>query len=639
MVQEGKLAAVLSEFARTLVTEFPIQGILDHLVERIVDVLPVTGVGVTLISPGLAPQYVAASNPAALRFEQLQTAVGQGPCLLAYQSGAAVTVPDLAADTRFPQFAPPAMAAGLAAVFTFPLHHGEGRLGALDLYRDTPGLLDERDLAAAQILADVASAYLINAQSREDAQQASDQFRSSSLHDSLTGLPNRVLLQQRLEHASQRAERSGTFAGVLFVDLDQFKAVNDTHGHEVGDQMLRAVAERLASVVRPGDTLARMYGDEFVFLCEDLSSVAEVEALAERVVRAFDQPFVLPGRDELRLAVSASVGLAYAGPGEDISHQLVIDADAAMYQAKRGGGANHQVIDLRVTHEVNDRKNLRRDMQAAFAGEGLDLAYQPLVRVADGQLTGVESLLRWTDPFRGAVPARTMINIAEQDGLMAQLGTWVLTRACADYAGWTRRHPGIRLDLSVNVSVHQLMGPGFGAMVGAVLEETGVDPGAVVLEMTEGLFIDDTERAMTVLDDLKSLGVRLALDDFGTGYSGLSHLRQFAIDIVKLDQSVIAKVGDEPDGTELIGALAHLAHVLGLTVAAEGVETEVQAAAISAAGCDIAQGFLYAHPMPDAEMAALLDTHAQQPVHLPRAANGGGSASTRSGQLTGGQQT
>ncbi len=617
VVQEGKLAAVLSEFARTLVTDFPIQGILDHLVERIVEVLPVTGAGVTLISPGLAPKYVAASNPAALRFEQLQTEVGQGPCLLAYESGEAVVVPDLSDDERFSVFAPPAMAAGLAAVFTFPLHHGEGRLGSLDLYRDTPGLLDQRDLAAAQTLADVAAAYLINAQSREDAQQASDQFRSSSLHDSLTGLPNRVLLQQRLEHASQRAERSRSFAGVLFVDLDQFKAVNDTHGHEVGDQLLRAVAERLSSVVRPGDTLARLYGDEFVFLCEDLPSADEVEALAARVVESFAEPFVLPNTDELLLVVTASVGLAFAGPGEEISHRLVVDADAAMYQAKRRGGRSHQVIDLRAGNEVSDRKNLRRDLQAAFAQDELDLAYLPIVRADDGRLTGVEALLRWTDPFRGPVPARTMINLAEQDGLIVQIGAWVLRRACTDHVALLSKRPGDTLDLSVNVSAHELMGPGFSAAVETILDQTAMDPAALILEMTEGIFIDDTDRAITVLADLKALGVRLALDDFGTGYSGLAHLRRFPVDIVKIDPSFMSGVESQPAGSELIGAVTNLAHVLGLAVTAEGIETDVQRKEIEEVGCNFAQGFLYARPMPHRDLAALLSAHEGQALHLP----------------------
>jgi GAF domain-containing protein len=228
MVNEDKLSAVLSEFARTLITDFPIQGILDHLVTRIVEILPVTSAGVTLITPGSAPHYIAASDDAALRYEQLQTLVGQGPCVAAFETGGAVSVADLSNDTRFPLFAPAAVAAGLAAVFTFPLRHGDGRLGALDLYRDSPGTLDDEDMAAAQTLADVAAAYLLNAQARDAAQAASDGFQHDALHDPLTGLPNRLLLHERLEHTTCRARRSHTHSAILFADIDRFKQVNDT---------------------------------------------------------------------------------------------------------------------------------------------------------------------------------------------------------------------------------------------------------------------------------------------------------------------------------------------------------------------------------------------------------------------------
>jgi len=238
VVEEEKLSSVLTDFAHTMATDFPIQAILDHLVERIVEVLPVTAAGVTLISDGNPPHYIAASDESALRFERLQTEVGQGPCLEAYHSGTAVAIADLSTDDRFPQFRPVALAAGLVAVFAFPLRHSDGRLGALDLYRATPGPLDEDDMAAAQTLADVAAAYLVNAQSREDARATSDSYRHSASHDPLTGLPNRALLLQRIQHAALRGRRSHTHAAVLFVDLDRFKRVNDTYGHQVGDELL-----------------------------------------------------------------------------------------------------------------------------------------------------------------------------------------------------------------------------------------------------------------------------------------------------------------------------------------------------------------------------------------------------------------
>ena len=269
VVARDELSDVLSEFAQTMVTDFPIQKILDHLVKRIVDIMPITSAGVTLIAPGLQPRYVAASDESALRFEKLQTELGEGPCLAAYSTGEPVAVADLNSEDRFPRFAPRALQSGLTAVFTFPLHHEYARLGALDLYRDTPGALSEELMSTAQTLADVAAAYLINAQARADLQDSSDQSREASLHDGLTGLPNRVLLLQLLSHAFRGARRSGKTSAVFFVDLDQFKEVNDTHSHKVGDQLLVAVADRLRGLLRPGDSLARLSGDEFVILCEN----------------------------------------------------------------------------------------------------------------------------------------------------------------------------------------------------------------------------------------------------------------------------------------------------------------------------------------------------------------------------------
>lgn len=331
------LVDVLSEFAGTVLTEFSLREILDHLVVRVVELLPVTAAGVTLISPDLAPQEVAASSEAALRFERLQTELGQGPCVAAYQTRQLVSVPDLAGSHIFPAFGPPATQAGLAAVFAFPLRHGGGCLGALDVFRNTPGALTPQDLAVAQTLADVTTAYLLNAQARERALQSVDRFREIALHDPLTGLANRVLLEERLDHAASRVSRSGKVTAVLFADLDGFKQINDTYGHALGDEALVAVTARLLALVRPGDTLARVSGDEFVFLCEDLDHSSEVELLTERIEAAFAHPFELTGR---ALAIRASVGAAVSGPGEFVSTRLMRDADTAMYQAKRRAAAN-----------------------------------------------------------------------------------------------------------------------------------------------------------------------------------------------------------------------------------------------------------------------------------------------------------
>jgi len=333
-VREYDLSGVLTEFAMTLVTDYSTTEILDHLVTRIVEVLPVSSAGVTLIESGMEPRYVAASDDDALVFEQLQTDLAQGPCVESYLSGEPVTVPSLAEDDRFSTFGPAALAAGLVAVFAFPLHHGERRFGALDLYRSTEGPMDPAGMAAAQTMSNVVSAYLINAHARQRDAAHALEMQHVSTHDALTGLPNKVLLRERIEHAARRALRSKAPAAVVFIDLDDFKQVNDTHGHLMGDQVLRAVADRLRAAVRPGDTLARIYGDEFVLLCEDLQDGDDVRTVVERVKRAFDAPFAVG--DSL-MSVAASVGTASSGAGTEISEELVSAADRAMYSAKRRG--------------------------------------------------------------------------------------------------------------------------------------------------------------------------------------------------------------------------------------------------------------------------------------------------------------
>jgi diguanylate cyclase (GGDEF)-like protein len=602
-VDGDRLAALLSEFARTLISDFPIQGILDHLVESIVEVLPVTAAGVTLIAPGSDPHYIAASDDGALAYERLQTEYDEGPCTMAYESGEAVLVPDLAADGRFPLFGPAALGKGLRAAFAFPLRHHDGRLGALDLYREHAGSLTEREIASAQTLADVVAAYVINAQARDEARQASDRFRETSLRDPLTGLANRLLLNQRLEHAAKRAERSRTNAAVLFVDLDRFKDVNDSYGHQVGDDLLVAVALRLRELVRPGDTLARVSGDEFVVLAEDVHSPRDIEKLATRITEALGRPFLLGVRE---VGISASVGMAYAGPGEAITTQLLVNADTAMYQAKRKGGGLHQVIDLREAQQASDRSKLERDLNVAFAAHNLSVAYQPVIALTTGRIGGCEALLRWNHPDRGPIRTDDMISMAEENGLITELGAWVLERACRDHRQWRANHADGQLDLAVNVSVRQLMGQRFTELVSDVIETTGIAPSELVLEVTEGVFIRDAERALIVLGDLRELGIRLAIDDFGTGYSSLGYLRQFPVDILKIDQSFVAALGRDPNVTAIVASTTDLAHTLGLTVVAEGVETRDQCDALLSIGCDFGQGYFFHRAVPAIEIEQLL---------------------------------
>ncbi|MEA2670561.1 MAG: hypothetical protein QOG45_781 [Chloroflexota bacterium] len=603
MPSEQQLSNVLSEFARTMVTDFPIQGILDHMVLRIVDILPITAAGVTLIAPGARPRYLAASNASALRFEHLQTELGEGPCLEAYTTGDAVAVPNLQEERRFPSFVPRALAAGLVAVFTFPLRNADARLGALDLYRDTPGPLEPDTMTAAQTLADVVSAYLLNAQARADLQDSSDRAHEISRHDALTGLPNRLVLLERLEHAVLRGRRSVRMAAVLFIDLDQFKTVNDVHGHQVGDELLVAVADRLTKQLRPADTLARLSGDEFVVLCEDMSGRAEVDAIAARIGAALAESFVLSAGD---VHITASVGIAVADRGDHLPEEFLHDADVAMYQAKRKGGARHQVIDLGEQRTVDQRATLLRDLRHACPDGELRMEYQPIVTTVDGRIIGAEALLRWAHPSRGVVSPAMLIPLAEQSGLITEIGQWVLEQACLDLRRWRDHHQTDDLTVSVNVSAYQLMSPEFTATVEDVLLRTGTAPGLLTLEVNESVFVRDCQRAVLVLNDLKSLGVKLALDDFGAGTSSLGYLSLFPVDIIKMDPGFVANLDHEKASHAIVTAVVELAHTLRLTVGAKGVETVRHHDDVATLGCDASQGHYFARPMPAEAFDALM---------------------------------
>ena len=600
---DRQLADVLSEFARNLATDFPIQGILDHLVQRIVDILPVTGAGVTLISPTTTPYDVAASDDAALRFERLQTEVGEGPCLSAYESGRAVVIPDLRASDTFREFGPRAVEAGLGAVFTFPLRNPEGQLGALDLYRETPGNLTLRDMEAAQTLADVTAAYLANAQARSELQDASEQFHTSSLHDALTGLPNRLLLLERLEHALLRSGRLGHPVAILFVDLDRFKSVNDNHGHLVGDDLLIAVAQRMSRLIRPGDTLARLSGDEFVIVCEAISQRLQVHLIASRIVDALATPFAL---DDVVVELSASVGIAFSAQDEADPEQLLREADIAMYQAKRRGGGTHQVVDVREQNLAHTMITLQRDLGGAEERGEFRTEYQPIVRTHDGRILGAEALLRWDHPTHGLIPPTTLIPLAEQSGSISDIGRWVLARACPDRHRWATEACDVEFGISVNISAQQLMAPDFVGIVSEVLAATATPPGLLTLEITEAAFVADPKRALVVLSDLKELGVLLALDDFGTGYSSLTYLKQYPVDIVKIDRTFTADLTHDHASHAIVTKIIELAHMLDLSVVSEGVETAAQRTAVSLLGSESYQGYFFSRPMSAESVGNLL---------------------------------
>jgi diguanylate cyclase (GGDEF)-like protein len=442
---------------------------------------------------------------------------------------------------------------------------------------------------------DADSAHLLNAQARDELQDASDRSREAGLHDALTGLPNRVLLAERMRHAFLRSRRSGTSSAVLFVDLDRFKAVNDTYGRRIGDELLVAVARRLSGLLRPHDTLARLSGDQFVVFCDDLDSPAQAGAIAARIDVALTRPFLL---SDTVLDLTASIGIAFAGRGEPTADRLIQDADVAMYDAKRlRGGPHHSVRTHHGDHLAGDDAALRQDLRAAISQGQLYLDYQPIVATGTARITGFEALLRWVHHARGPVPPSILIPLAERCDLINQSGAWVLHRAWTDRHRWHTDHQyGDELVMSVNVSARQLMAAGFAATVEAVLASSDTPARLLTLEITESVFISDSQRALLVLDDLKDLGVTLALDDFGTGFSSLSHLKRFPIDIIKIDKTFISDLGRDPVCRAVVAAIVQLAHGLGKTVVAEGIETAEQHTAVLALGADACQGFYFARP-------------------------------------------
>ncbi len=607
MGDEQTLSDVLREFASTLVTDFPVQAILDHLVLEIAGLLPVDAAGVTLISPGEAPRYVAASDASALRFEQLQTELDDGPCRAAHASCERVLVADLATDARFPRFARRALDGGLRAVFTFPLRQPDRCLGALDLYRRAPGPMDDAAIAVAETLADVAAAYLHNAEARAALVASAARAEQSALHDALTGLANRTLLLERLDEAIVRCQRSRRIVGILFADLDKFKDVNDAYGHHVGDELLVAVGERLTRLVRPGDTLARLAGDEFIMLCADVADPIHVELFATKITAALAEPFVLASAD---IQISASVGVAFAGRGADRPEQVLTDADAAMYQAKRGGGGRVDVADARTQRAARHAAVLHRDLRGALGRGELFAEYQPIVAIADGAVTGVEALLRWRHPSEGLISPALAVSLAEQSGLGVEIGRFMLARACTELEQVL--DPGSRkgLHMSVNVAQSQIVSGDLAGSVAEILAASGTDPRLLTVEVTESTVFGDDERCDSALVELKRLGVEIALDDFGTGYSGLGYLKRLPVDEVKIDRSYVADLGSGSRSHAIASCVVDLAHGLGARVVAEGVENRAQLEELAALGCDTYQGFYFSRARSASDVALLL---AQRP--------------------------
>jgi diguanylate cyclase (GGDEF)-like protein/PAS domain S-box-containing protein len=416
-------------------------------------------------------------------------------------------------------------------------------------------------------------------------------------HDALTGLPNRVLFLERLERALARARRSGRPLAVIFLDLDDFKLVNDTRGHEVGDALLMALTPRLNAAVRYGDTIARLGGDEFVALCEDLGGDSDALEIAERLTSAAREP-VWAG--DLEHHVSISAGIVMVIDPESVTAQAVLrDSDAAMYAAKANGKGRVAMFDESMRERLMERVAIEASLRGAVDRGELELYYQPVVGLDHGRVVAVEALLRWHHPVRGLLGAAEFMPVAERSGLTGAIGEWVIDQACRQAVSWRGAVP-----VSVNVSAHQLTRSDLPATVARVLKDTGLEPRMLMLEVTEGTLLQDA--AEPALRRLKALGVRIVVDDFGTGYSSVAALRGLGVDGLKLDRSFVHALGREGEDGSVVGAILGVAGALDADVMAEGVETWAQATRLRMHGCALAQGYLFARPCPATELSALL---------------------------------
>jgi diguanylate cyclase (GGDEF)-like protein len=433
--------------------------------------------------------------------------------------------------------------------------------------------------------------------SHEELTRRQEELAFLATHDALTGLPNRTLILDRVEQMLVRSRRSQTPVAALFVDLDNFKTINDTLGHGVGDELLRAVAARLDGVVRDIDALGRLGGDEFVVVAEGMSLDSGPEMIAERLLEALKQPFELDGAEQNRLTVTASVGIA---AGDRVSaEELLRDADIAMYRAKWDGKNRYVVFESGMQDAVQNRMELEMDLRVAFENDEFFLVYQPTFNLQEMTPTGMEALIRWRSPVRGVVQPDDFIPLLEETGLICQVGAWVLNKACLQGAAW--RRDGYPVGMAVNVSARQLDTDEFVSEVRDALAKSGLEPGALTIEITETTLMSDAEETARRLVAIKELGVRIAIDDFGTGYSSLAYLQRFPVDALKIDRSFISRVSKDPEGDTLIRTLVQLGKSLSIETLAEGIEQSRELSLLKEEDCDSGQGFLFARPL---ELAA-----------------------------------
>ncbi len=510
-----------------------------------------------------------------------------------------VIVDDWAGERRFSM--PPSLRVmGVRSSLAVVVDGKQRPFGVLDVHSLEPNRFTPQDVHFVQASANV----LADAIERHAADQA---LRHRVLHDPLTGLPNRLSFVDSLSDALRRSAVSGSPVGILFLDLDNFKLINDSMGHHAGDELLRAVAPRLRAHLRPGDIVARFGGDEFGLLVDRLADEEEAVAIADRIASAFAEPYPMGGVEHF---VSASIGIAVARPDgrEPVDADMLIrDADAAMYRAKELGRARCELFDAEMRAGALRRLEVERELRGALERGELELHYQPLIALRSGEITGFEALVRWRHPERGLLDPGDFVSVAEDSGLIEPIGRWALETACRQVLEWHQLRPDERpFDVSVNLSARQVTHRELPGSVAEILGASGLDPVHLRLEVTESVLVEESATAVGTLEALSEIGVGLVLDDFGTGYSSLAYLNRFPFDGLKIDRSFIDALGVEQERTAIVEAIIGMARALSLDVIAEGVENEAQVSELVRLGCDYAQGHLFSKALPSAQVAGML---------------------------------